>query len=28
VGIAQLNSHQSTWDTSATTPVPGKGGAP
>jgi len=23
VGISQLNSHQSTWDTSATAPVPG-----
>jgi len=28
VGIAQLNSHQSTWDTSTTAPVPGSGGAP
>ena len=28
VGIAQLNPHQSAWDTSATAPVPGTGGAP
>jgi hypothetical protein len=28
VGIAQLNPHQSAWDTSATVPVPGTGGAP
>ena len=27
VGIAQLNPHQSEWDTSATAPVPGTGGA-